>query len=235
MTRQHQPSEQPQNDNPADEHSGGTITLMVVQKRNKERVNIHLDGEFAFGLTINEAMKLRKGQKLTAEDVVRLKALDEVAVAHDRALNFLSYRPRSIAEVRQNLRDKDISEVAVEEVISRLVRVGLLDDVAFARYWVENRDRFKPRGERALRYELRRKGVPDEALDLAVEEIDADDAAYRAAAKRARRYRKADVPTFKKKMLAYLTRLGFDYGTSRDVVEQLLEEREQQEDDVISS
>lgn len=212
----------------------GTITSLVVQQRNKERVNVYLNDEFAFGLAIEEAIKLRKGQKLTADDVQRLKALDEIAVAHEKALNFLSYRPRSIDEVRKNLRQKDISETAVETVIERLERVGLLNDAEFARFWVENRDRFKPRGERALRYELRQKGVSDEAIDLALEEVDTDDAAYRAAQQRSRRYRNADVATFKKKMTAYLGRRGFDYGSIRDAIDRLLEERELEEDDVVS-
>lgn len=214
------------------EKTSGMITALVVQKRNKQRVNVFLDGDYAFGLAIDEALKLRKGQKLSAEDVLKLKALDEIAVAHEGALNFLSFRPRSIKEVQDNLRQKGISEEAVATVLERLERVGLVDDAAFARFWVENRDRFKPRSARAIRYELRQKGVSDEAIDLALEALDTEDAAYRAGQKRSRRYRRADAATFKKKMTAYLARLGFDYGTIRDVVERLLEEREQVSDDL---
>jgi regulatory protein len=150
----------------------GTITALVAQKRNKERVNVYLDGEFAFGLALIEALKLHKGQQLSDDDIARLKALDEIEVAHDRALNFLSYRPRSSEEVRRNLHQKEFAEQTIETVIERLTGAGLLDDAAFARYWVDNRERFEPRSRRALRYELRQKGVPDAAIQAALGDLD---------------------------------------------------------------
>ena len=202
----------------------GTITALVVQKRNKERVNVYLDGEFAFGLAMIEALKLHKGQKLSDEDIARLKALDEIEKAHERALNYLSYRPRSVDEVRRNLLEK-YPETAVEAVIERLERAGLLNDQEFARFWVENRDRFKPRSERALRYELRQKGISDADIDLALEALDEEDAARRAAEDRARRYRNADEETFRKRMSDFLARRGFSYGIIRDVVDQLWTQR----------
>jgi len=202
----------------------GTITALVVQKRNKERVNVYLDGEFVFGLAMIEALKLHKGQKLSDEDIARLKALDEIEKAHERALNYLSYRPRSVDEVRRNLLEK-YPETAVEAVIERLERAGLLNDQEFARFWVENRDRFKPRSERALRYELRQKGISDADIDLALEALDEEDAARRAAEDRARRYRNADEETFRKRMSDFLARRGFSYGIIRDVVDQLWTQR----------
>jgi regulatory protein len=202
----------------------GTITALVVQKRNKERVNVYLDGEFAFGLAMIEALKLHKGQTLTDEDIARLKTLDEIEKAHERALNYLSYRPRSVDEVRRNLSGK-YPEPAVEAVIDRLERAGLLNDREFARFWVENRDQFKPRSERALRYELRQKGVGDADIDLALESIDEADAARRAAEGRVRRYRNADEKTFRKRMSDFLARRGFSYGIIRDVVDQLWSHR----------
>ena len=202
----------------------GTITALVVQKRNKERVNVYLDGEFAFGLAMIEALKLHKGQTLTDEDIARLKTLDEIEKAHERALNYLSYRPRSVDEVRRNLAEK-YPEAAVEAVIDRLERAGLLNDREFARFWVENRDQFKPRSERALRYELRQKGVGDADIDLALESIDEADAARRAAEGRVRRYRNADEETFRKRMTDFLARRGFSYGIIRDVVDQLWSQR----------
>ncbi|NDJ36558.1 MAG: RecX family transcriptional regulator, partial [Chloroflexi bacterium] len=90
----------------------GTITALIVQKRNKQRVNVYLDDTFAFGLALDEALHLRRGQVLTDEEVDRLKALDAAARAREAALNYLSYRPRSTAEVRDNLRGKDFPDEA---------------------------------------------------------------------------------------------------------------------------
>src|SRR5690606_41910394 len=96
-----------------------------------------------------------------SEDIARLKALDETEVVHERALNLLSHRPRSAEEVRRKRRDskQEFSDTAIETVIERLGRAGLLDDEAFARYWVDNRERFNPRSVRALRHELRQKEI----------------------------------------------------------------------------
>jgi regulatory protein len=203
----------------------GTITALVVQKRNKERVNVYLDGEFAFGLAMIEALKLHKGQHLDDDEIARLQALDEIEVAHERALDFLSYRPRSAEEVRRRLREKKISETAIETVVGRLERAGLLDDRAFTRFWIENREQFKPRGARALRYELRQKGVPDAIIEDALSDFDEQDAAYRAARARVRRYAQADQQTFRKRLGDHLTRRGFAYSTVRDVLDRLWAER----------
>lgn len=206
----------------------GTITALVAQKRNKERVNVYLDGEFAFGLALIEALKLHKGQQLSDDDIARLKALDEIEVARDRALNFLSYRPRSSEEVRRNLRKKEFAEQTIETVIERLTGAGLLDDAAFARYWVDNRERFEPRSRRALRYELSRKGVPDAAIQAALDDLDEGDAAYRAASARLRRYARADEETFRKRLGDFLARRGFGYGIVRDVLDRLWQEQSMQ-------
>jgi regulatory protein len=64
------------------------------------------------------------------------------------------------------------SEEVADAVMGRLEQVGLVDDEAFARFWVENRDRFKPLSERALSYELKRKGVSDAAIEAALETVD---------------------------------------------------------------
>jgi regulatory protein len=200
------------------------ITSLVVQKKNKDRVNVFLDGEFAFGLAMIEALKLRKGQALTEQEIDRLKALDDIEVAHERALNFLSYRPRSIAEVRRNLKDKEFSPETIDTVVQRLQDSQLLDDQAFARYWVDNREMFEPRSARALRFELRKKGLGDLDIAPAVEEINEEDAAYRAAVALARRHGKLDWEAFRKKLGDFLLRRGFPYPIIRDVVKRLWRE-----------
>jgi regulatory protein len=217
----------------------GTITALVVQKRNKERVNVYLDGEFAFGLAMIEALKLKKGQPLTDQEIARLKALDEIEVAHEHALKYLSYRPRSTEEVRRNLRKskRGFSETAIETTIERLERAGLLDDAAFVRFWVDNRERFKPRSRRALRYELRQRGVPNRVMDPILDEVDEVDAAYRAGEDMARRYARADEETFRKRLSSYLSRRGFAYGIVRETVDRIWSEMnaEPEASDVASS
>ncbi len=213
------------------EKMAGTITSLVAQERNKERVSVYIDGEFAFGLAMIEALKLRKGQQLSEMEIARLRALDEIEVAHEAALNFLSYRPRSTDEVRRRLEERKFNQQAIEQVLERLQRAGLLDDEAFARYWIENREQFGPRSVRALRQELRQKGVPDSIIVLALDGLDEEEAAYRAASHQARGLTGLDRQAFRKKVGDFLTRRGFSYDVSRDVVNRLWAEQCEQCDD----
>jgi regulatory protein len=101
-------------------------------------------------------------------------------VVLNAAARFLKVRPRSVAEVRRRLRSAGYAAALVEHAVERMVELGFLDDAAFARAWVESRDRARPRGERALRLELRQKGVGREETDEALDER-RDDAAARSA------------------------------------------------------
>jgi regulatory protein len=205
----------------------GKVTSLQYQKRSPDRVNVYLDGKFALALPETEAAALHQGQYLSDEDINRLKLLDAEQKAYERAVHFLSYRVRSRAEVERNLSRAGIDEVLVARVIERLGRQGLLDDSDFARAWVDNRERFQPRGQRALRYELRQKGVDDETIAAALEDVDQVAGAYRAAQARAQRLAalaRSDPQTFRRKLGEFLARRGFDYDIARQAVRQLEEE-----------
>lgn len=204
----------------------GTITALKVQKRNKDRVSVYLDGEYAFGVKAIVAARLRVGQSLSDDDIVELQGRDLFERAYDRALDFLSYRPRSEAEVRRYLRDKQMPEQVIEATIERLTRVDLLDDEAFARFWIENREQFKPRSRRMLSYELRQKGVAAATIARMLDDVDEQESAYRAAAQQIRRYAKLDREAFFRRLMGFLGRRGFDYQVAMAVVRRLWEERE---------
>jgi len=82
----------------------GTITALTFQKRNPDRVSVFLDGQFAFGLAALDAVQLRRGQALSDEEIAHLQTLNLRSKAYDRAVEFLAIRPRSVWEVKQNLR-----------------------------------------------------------------------------------------------------------------------------------
>lgn len=205
----------------------GQITGIDVQKKNKERANIFIDGEFAFGLTIVEAAHLRTGQYLSDENIAALQAADEQTRAYEFALDFLSCRPRSRAEVARRLREKEFAEPTIEYVLQRLFRAGLIDDMEFARYWIGNREQFKPRGKRALGYELRQKGIADSIIDDLLQDIDQVDSAYRAAAPQIRRWRLLEPLEFRRKLGSFLQRRGFTYDVIAEVWERVRVEGEE--------
>ncbi len=145
----------------------------------------------------------------------------------DVALRFLAQRPRSEQEVRRRLRRAGVAEAAEEAVISQLRQHALVDDTAFAAYWVEQRQTFRPRGARLLRAELRQHGVDAGAAEMAAETTaaSASDDAYRAAQRRARQLSSADEPAFKTRLAQFLGRRGFDWETISAAVNRLWDER----------
>ena len=201
------------------------ITAIETQQKNPRRVNIYLDGEFAFGLASITAAWLRTGQELSAEKIAALQADDARETTYQKAQHFLSYRPRSSREVRQNLTKRGCDETLVEETISRLQRAGLVNDEEFARAWVENRSAFRPRSKSALRMELRQKGLSDEIVQSVLDEtVDEQALAFEAARKQARRYAGLEWPEFRQKLGGFLARRGFSYTTLAPVVSEVWKE-----------
>lgn len=201
------------------------ITAIEPQQKNPQRVNVYLDGEFAFGLAGIVAAWLTVGQDLGDEKIASLKGEDAREVTYQKALHFLSFRPRSSAEVRQNLLKHGYSESLIEETVNRLSEAGLVNDEAFARAWVENRNTFRPSGKPALRMELRRKGLSDEIVQSVLDtQVNEEVLALQAARKYARRLAGQERPEFRQKLGGFLARRGFSYSVIAPVVSEVWKE-----------
>ncbi len=202
----------------------GTITALEAQQRSKERVNVYLNGEYAFSLEAVAAAGLRVGQHLSDDEARALQEADSVAQAVNSAARFLAYRPRSAAEVRRNLAEKGFPAPVIEAAAARLSALGYLDDRAFAAFWIENRAQFKPLGPRALRFELRQRGVPDAVIDDALQDMDAVASACRAADSQRRKLRAASRAERRARLAAFLQRRGFDHDTISEVLSRIEDE-----------
>jgi len=200
------------------------ITKLQAQKKRKNRVNVYLDGTYSFGVQAIVGLSLKVGQELSDEAIADLKHADAFEIAHNRSLHFLSFRARSCFEVEKYLRGKRTDPDIVAEVRSCLLKAGLLDDVAFARYWVKNRETFRPRGSWGLRYELQQKGIAADVISEALEGLDFEDSAYRAAVRRARRLAHLDRRVFQRRIGDFLKRRGFSYSIIRQMVDRLWDE-----------
>lgn len=200
------------------------ITALTLQKKNRQRINVFLDGEFAFGLDRLVAGWLNTGQEISDERIAELKSADDRELAFQSALHLLKYRPRTESEMRSRLLQKSISPQVVEEVIERLKRNQMLDDRRFTIEWIENRSEFKPRGRRLLEFELRQHGVEQEIIQDSLAEVDDGQLAYQAAARRVRKYQELEWSEFRIKLARYLSQRGFQYDTIRDVTNQIWNE-----------
>ncbi len=201
------------------------ITALKAQKKNPNRISVYLDGEFVFGLARIVAAWLKIGQRLSDEDIERLKEQDTYEVAYLRGLRFLGYRARSEAEVQRKLSELGFAPQVVEATIKRLKESQFLGDHQFAQDWIENRSTFRPRSKRMLAMELRQKGVEKDVIEQAL--AGAEDEytlAYQSAAKYAHRLAGVDWETFRKRLGGHLGRRGFSYGTIVPILRQVWDE-----------
>lgn len=200
------------------------ITAIESQKRDPDRMNIRLDGEHAFSLASLLSARLKLGQDLAPQDIASLIAEDARERAYQQALQFLSYRPRSEAEIRRHLRKHKVAEELLEQTLLRLRNNRLADDKQFAGAWVENRNAFRPRGRRALAWELHQKGVSSEAVQTALTELDEPALAYQAGLKKARQLSLSPWADFRTRLYSFLARRGFPSSIIAPVVSRLWNE-----------
>ena len=201
------------------------ITALKAQKKNPNRINIYLDGEYGFGLARIVAGWLKIGQILSEENIEQLKQQDTFEVAYQKGLRFLSYRPRSESEMQRKLNEQGFEAAAINTAIQRFIENGSLGDERFARDWVENRSAFRPRSKRMLAMELRQKGIAEEEIQKALAATeDENSLAYHTAVSYARRLAGVDWETFRKRLGGFLARRGFSYGTIAPLLRQVWEE-----------
>jgi len=197
----------------------GTITALQIQKRNKERVNVYIDHAYAFAVTVTVAAALKKGQFLSDDEIEQLKNQDERNKAFNHATFFLGFRARSRAEIEKYLRGKKYSTEIINDTVGRLLEYNYIDDKDFARAWVAGRQRFKPKSRRALRYELRQKGVDEENIEDALAGLDEDEMARQAIENKLRQWQRLAEADFRKKAMGFLSRRGFNYQVVRQAVD----------------
>lgn len=210
------------------------ITDVSLQAKNKNRVNVSVDGKYRFSLDIVQVTELgvKVGKEYSDEELVELEAESQFGKLYARALEYTLMRPHSAKEVRDYLwrktrttkvkaRDSnDIHERAgvpqaiADRVYDRLVDRGHLNDENFARYWVENRQQRKGISGRKLVAELRLKGVDQSVIDNAMQNSPREEKSeiIKILVKRRSRY------DDDQKLIAYLARQGFSFDAIRDAL-----------------
>ncbi|MBI4039931.1 RecX family transcriptional regulator [Candidatus Daviesbacteria bacterium] len=206
------------------------ITSIEPQKKGN-RYNIFLDGKFAFGadedLVVN--YRLVVGKKIDPQDLDKLLLEAQVGKLMERMYGLFSFRARSEKEIRDYLKRKnfqakikdgeEISDLVTEFLMSRLKQKGLINDLEFAKSWVDARRKSKQKGIRALKAELWQKGINREIIDQVVQAGGEEELAQIALAKKVKQWEGLPRLEFKKKAIEFLMRRGFSYNVASDVVE----------------
>lgn len=197
-----------------------TITALTTQKRNPNRVNVFLDGEFSFGLYIINAGHLKVGQTISQEMIDCLKKDDQIEDGFQKALKYISYKPRTKSEVVKKLKENDFDEEIISIVLDMLVEKGYVNDLQFAKNWVENRSIYKPRSKKLITWELKNKQIGEEIIrEVTGEMLPEEKLAMLAAEKYARRLSGYEKEVFFRRLTGYLIRRGFSFSTVNSTVQ----------------
>lgn len=215
------------------------VTSVEPQKKRKDRFNIFLDGQFAFGVSLDSllANNLKAGKNLNEEEILRIIAKEELAKLTDAALHFLSYRMRSEKEVtdylvkkiskKENISYKNAKEsILPNQVIVKLKKYKYLNDIEFAKWFVASRIKSKPKGLALLKIELLKKGIAREIIEkILSKNINQKDLAQKAIEKKLKNWQKLPPAEFKKKLYSYLASRGFDWETIKETFAFLAKKR----------
>lgn len=197
------------------------ITSIKAQK-SKKRVNVFLDGKFSFGLDLENFMKLqlKVNQELTQEEINEIIKKAEFQKCLDKTLRFAMTRPRSLKEIKDYFRRKEVPESIKIEILNKLKKLELLNDQKFAKWWVEQRQTFSPKAKRILNNELRIKGVSSEIISNTLEDTEIDEfkIAKELIAKKSYKWQKYNEKERKQKISQYLVGKGFDWNVVNDVL-----------------
>lgn len=211
-----------------DELTDGVITSIEDADASGERVRLTVDGTYRFEVSseILREHALAVNDELSAARQRKMLIADEMGDAREVALNYVSYKPRTKAEVRRRLGRGDFRSIVIEDVVYELSRQGHLDDAAYARMFAEERFSSKGYGPFRVRQDLRKRGVPEEMIEQAIDEVfDAGSVrseALRLAEKRWPRLAyEDDARKRAKKLFDFLARRGYPFDVAREVVDQV--------------
>lgn len=206
------------------------ISQIEPQKKKKDRYNIYIDGKFAFGISAELLLtyKLKLSQNLTEDEVKKIQSEETSSKLLDKALNFLSFRPRSEKEVRDFLakkisKNEDISfgeakeSLVAETVIVKLKKYKYLNDKEFSTWWLSSRNRKSPKGRSLTKLELSGKGIDKNLIeDLISKGPQERVLAKRAIAKKLKNWHKLETIELKKKVYQYLASRGFTFEVIKE-------------------
>ena len=192
------------------------ITAITPQIKDKTRCNIYIDGRFCCGLTLETTVKnrLKVGQTVSPERLSEIQLESEKNTALDKALTHVSATRKTEKQVRDFLAGKGYLPAVTDYVIEKMRGYNFLNDGEYAESYVEFAGIKK--GGKLIKMELRAKGVSEEDIDAALENLDGEtqEKAATAILQKYMRGKTADKETLLK-AFRYLLGKGFDYDTAR--------------------
>ncbi len=203
------------------------ITKLERQKKNHKRYNLYLDGEFYCGLYDDTLLKygLASGDDVTEKQIEEIRGFDEYIYGKRIAFDYLSYRIRTISEIKKRLKKAKLQEETIEKVITHLKELKLVDDEAFARQLVAEKIKNRPSGKRMIEKKLYEMGIPkqvgESVLDELMDEETEKSLAVKVYDKLLPKLQGLDRQEARKKIFAKLASRGFNF----DIINEIIREK----------
>ena len=205
------------------------VITSIKQQKNKGRVNVYLDDKFGFGIDLDNfvLLHLKVNQELTDDEVEKVVRKAEFQKTLDKLLRFVMVRPRSEKEYKEYFRRKKVHESMHEELLEKLKHFELLDDLKFAKWWVEQRGNFKPKPKRILKIELTKKGIIKEIIDTVLGETEVNEEKMARELLTRKAYKWINLPEreARQKMSQYLAGKGFGWDVIEGVIKKTVGDR----------
>ena len=203
-----------------------TISQIEIQKRNKNRVNLYVDGEFYSGLQLVAVARLglREGIEVDESQLKEAVSQSEISYAFEKCVDYLSKSMKTTKQIRDYLRKKGFSKEVEEIVVQKLKNYRYVDDDLYTQLYTEQNSKFK--GSRRIKSELLQKGIHKELIDSVEVEADTQRQTADALAQKYMKGKDRDVKTLQK-LQRFLVYRGFDY----DTVGQIISRYRKNEDD----
>lgn len=202
------------------------ITKIEQQLKNTERYNLYIDGEFLLGVYEETLLKfqLRKDDEITAEKLAEIRDYDEFNYGKSIAYKFLSYKPRSINEVKNKLTYKKISKITVGKIIEHLKKYDFVNDEIYAKMYLNEKIEKKGMGKSMIQFKMIDKGIDKEVISKVIDENYPEEKQVESGKKLLEKYLKKKSKTedkfeLKKKCYQYLFSRGYSYP----VISQILD------------
>lgn len=200
------------------------ITSIEVQKRNKERVSIFVDGEYAFSLHAEIIYKygIKSGDEITSDFIENISKVEEQKQANAYALNLISRAFKTEKQIRTKMKDKGFEETYIDKTIDMLKDYKYIDDTLYTKNYISDSVNFTKSGKNKIKTKLYQKGVDSETIKEMIDELVDDEQQFNAAleigAKKYKNIRETDIRKKNQKLMSFLQYRGFSFDIIKKVV-----------------
>ena len=208
------------------------ITDYKIQKNNEEKMNVYVDGEYKFSMSVDSFLSegLYKGLEITEEQIEEIKIRDGSKLAYIQIVSTLNYGMKTEKEMIDKLKEKGYEEDAIQKAITKAKDYNLINDDYYIELYIKTKAIPAKWGEQKIISNLYKKGININDIKLKISEVydeeDKYDNAYSLAIKKLKTIKEADINKKKQKLNQFLLGKGYSYEIVSKIIKNILNDEE---------